>query len=111
MKKAFLGIGVGVFLFGFMAADAGAFECTSRMKDAQAAIDKAVEAKASAAPMAQAKVQAKIDEAKKLLAEVQAYHSSLSREDVEKHVEAAKKAKMAKAVAEEAETLAKRLKG
>ena len=85
-----------------------AFECPARAREAKAAIASAEKAKPK--PAVAGEVKAKREEAKKLVADSEKEHKeAVEKKDARLHASSARKAKFAKALAEEALTLATRM--
>ncbi len=84
-----------------------AFECTSRIKDAETALKAAQGVTPSLA--AKKDVEKKIEDAGELIAQAKREHKEGKR-NPRLHASAARKAKIARAYAEEAPLLAKRVK-
>jgi len=84
------------------------FECVARVKDANQAI--AAAEKMSSKPAIADEVKAKLDEARKLVVEAEKDHADGAKQKSARlHAASARKAKIAKALAEEAAELAKRM--
>jgi F0F1-type ATP synthase membrane subunit b/b' len=90
------------------AAVGWAFECPSRIDEARAAVQKAEAALDKAKAAVKAAARGPLGKAKEMLAHAEAEHKAAGQ-DVKKHAEAVREARIAQGYAEEARLIAERL--